>query len=243
MVDTARPDFADSWRLRTGLALGFVFDIMAMAGRDDFTAKVPIDPPTRHLRHSVTMTSYSWAVSSATAETSRDVDSMAAIRLVLGVARLGEADLAGWWSSQGLNSAVEFALAGFRRTSLIVGAELALLSAIRRHEQVLPRQNAVHLFSSHLPFSHWTRAHLAELKSTGASELVDELRAWTTVEQADQRLSEWIEASASATDLRSTVTADELAIPETRAALLVHLAAGYLDQSGQLDIPYIDLAT
>lgn len=180
---------------------------------------------------------------SPTAEPSYDVESMVAIRLVLGVARLGEADLAGWWSSQGLNTAVKFALAGFRRTSSIVGAELALLSAIRRHQQVLPRTNAIHLFSPHLPFTQWAQAHLAELKSIGTSDLVDELRAWTTVEQARQKLSEWIRAVRPEVQMRSTVTADELNAPETRTALLAHLAGGYLDQSGQLDIPYVDLAT
>ena len=181
-------------------------------------------------------------MSRPTAETSHDIESMVAIRLVLGVARLGEADLAGWWSSQGLNPAVRFALAGFRRTSAIVGAELALLSAVRRHQQVLPRTNAVHLFSPHLPFAQWTQAHLAELKSIGTSELVDELRSWTTVDQAGQRLAEWIGTVAPADEAGSTVTVDDLAAAETRAALLVHLTTRYLDQSSQLDIPYVDLA-
>ena len=40
----------------------------------------------------------------------------------------------------------------------------------------------------------------------------------------------------------STVTVDDLAAAETRAALLVHLTTRYLDQSSQLDIPYVDLA-
>jgi len=45
-----------------------------------------------------------------------------AVRVMLGVARLGEAGLRGWWSSQGMNAEVRFALAGFRRTSTAVGA-------------------------------------------------------------------------------------------------------------------------
>lgn len=113
-----------------------------------------------------------------------------AVRLVLGVARLGEADLTGWWSSQGLNPGVRFALAGFRRTGRVVGAELALLSATRRHRQLLPRTNAVHLFSPHLPYLGWTQAYLAELKSTGPSALLDELSTWVTVEAAVAALRE-----------------------------------------------------
>lgn len=114
------------------------------------------------------------------------------IRLVLGVARLGEADLAGWWSSQGLNPAVRFALAGFRRTGKVLGAELALLSAERRHRQLLPRASAVHLFSPHLPYLGWAQADLAEQKSAGPSALLDELSAWSTAEEAVAALRAWL---------------------------------------------------
>ncbi|MGH9155784.1 MAG: BrxE family protein [Acidimicrobiales bacterium] len=112
------------------------------------------------------------------------VEPAVAIRLVLGVARLGEADLAGWWSSQGLNPAVRFALAGFRRTGQVVGAQLALLSAERRHRQLLARANAIHLFSPNLPYLGWAQAELAEMKSAGPSGLLDELASWSSVEQA-----------------------------------------------------------
>ena len=185
-------------------------------------------------------------MTSVLAETSDDIESTVGIRLLLGVARLGEADLAAWWSSQGLNPATRFALAGFRRTGSIVGAELALLSAVRRHHQVLPRLNAVHLFSPRLPFARWTQAHLAELKSIGTSELIDELRTWTTVEDAGQRLTDWIDAVTPAMAIGATVTPHELDSPETRVSLLAQLAARYVDQAGragQLDIPYVDLAT
>ncbi len=190
----------------------------------------------------VTRSAYSWAVSALNAETSQDVEPAAAIRLVLGVSRLGEADLAGWWSSQGLNPAVRFALAGFRRTSSIVGAELALLSATRRHQQVLPRPNAVHLFSPLLPFARWAHAHLAELKSVGESELIDELRSWTTPEDATGRIADWIAVAGPSPQQRSVVSSGDLASGPARLDLLVQLATGYIGQTGQLDIPYVDLS-
>lgn len=123
-------------------------------------------------------------MTSATGTGHFTVEPALGIRLVLGVARLGEADLAGWWSSQGLNPAVRFALAGFRRTGKVLGAELALLSAERRHRQLLPRASAVHMFSPHVPYLGWAQADLAEQKSAGPSPFLDELSAWSTVEEA-----------------------------------------------------------
>ena len=139
------------------------------------------------------------------------------IRLVLGVARLGEADLAGWWSSQGLNPAVRFALAGFRRTGKVLGAELALLSAERRHRQLLPRASAVHLFSPHLPCLGWAQADLAEQKSAGPSSLLDELSAWSTVEEAVAALRAWVSSGTAGED----------------PARLAVLVGGYLAAAGE----------
>lgn len=166
-----------------------------------------------------------------------------AIRLVLGVARLGEGDLARWWSSQGLNPAVRFALAGFHRTGIVVGAELALLSAARRHHQILPRTTAVHMFSPHLPFIGWSRAYLAELKSVGTSELLEELRTWTSIELATDALRAWrgpVEPMAVGVDI---VTRDGLTDPSVTTALLGHFVDGYLTQSGELSVPYVDLTS
>jgi len=171
------------------------------------------------------------------------VEPTAAVRLVLGVARLGEGDLARWWSSQGLNPAVRFALAGFRRTGTVVGAELALLSAARRHHQVLPRPTAVHLFSPHLPFIGWTSAYLAELKSVGTSELLEELRAWTSTELATSAIRAWRGALGPIEPRVDAVTPDGLVDPCVTTPLLVHFVDGYLTQSGELSVPYVDLVS
>lgn len=163
-----------------------------------------------------------------------------AVRLVLGIARLGEVDLAGWWSSQGLNPAVAFALAGFRRTGRVVGAELALLSAVRRHRQILPRDNAVHLFSPRLRYLRWAQAHLAELKTSGRSSLLDELSGWATVGTATAIIRQWRQAIAPASASRAAgvVTEKDLSDP----ALFAWLVDGYLETQGELSVPYVDLA-
>jgi len=162
-----------------------------------------------------------------------------AVRLVLGVARLGEADLARWWSSQGLNPAVAFALAGFRRTGRVVGAELMLLSAVRRHRQVLPRDNAVHLFSAHLPYLHWAQAHLAEMKTSGHPSLLEEFSEWSTAGAATAVIRRWRQDIGPARRSGDTVTSSKLSDP----ALLAWLVDGYLDtRDGELSVPYVDLA-
>lgn len=169
------------------------------------------------------------------------VEPTAAVRLVLGVARLGEGDLARWWSSQGLNPAVRFALAGFRRTGTVVGAELALLSAARRHHQILPRPTAVHLFSPHLPFIGWTSAYLAELKTVGTSDLLDELRTWTSTDLATGAVQAWRAALGPLERRVDPVTPDDLADPLVTTALLGQFVDSYLTMSGDLSVPYVDL--
>jgi len=184
-----------------------------------------------------------WGVDPAVTETAEDLEGAAAIRILLGIARLGEADLEGWWSSQGLNRAVAFALAGFRRTGAIVGAELALLSATRQHERVLPRPTAVHLFSPLLPFARWSHAHLAELKSGRSSELIDLLRSWETVAESREELERWVAAlrSGATAATRPTITQSELSDAVVRRDVLVQLASCYPNHLGPLDVPYVDL--
>ncbi|MGQ0678934.1 MAG: BrxE family protein [Actinomycetota bacterium] len=167
---------------------------------------------------------------------------MTAIQLVLGVARLGERDLRAWWSSQGLNPAVRFALAGFRRTAMVVGAELAHLSAVRRHHQLLPRLTAVHLFSPYLPFAGWTFAYLGELKGTGPDDLLEQLARWTAVEAGQDAIKKW-HAKLPAADIKiETVTPADLDDPVVQTGLLKTFVSGYLAApDDDLTVPYVDL--
>jgi hypothetical protein len=82
------------------------------------------------------------------------------IRLLLAVARLGEADLFGWWNSRGFSEAGRYVLGGaFPRTWVADALELAVLSAAARHEHELKRPTAIHLFSDQFPWKrlahHW----------------------------------------------------------------------------------------
>ena len=169
------------------------------------------------------------------------VEPTLAVRLVLGVTRLGEADLEGWWSSQGMNPAVSFALAGFRRTSKVVGAELAVLSATRRHRQILPRDTAVHLFSPYLPFAGWTRAYLAEQKTSGESPIVEELLGWSTRDSARSQLEEWVDEVKLPAHGGMSLRTAELKDLAVLGGLLVRFTGSYIVQRGDLSVPYVDL--
>lgn len=115
-------------------------------------------------------------------------------RLLLGVARLGGSDLRGWWNSSAMDPEVGGFVLGntFPRTARLVGAELLLLSASRRHRQVLDRSNAIHLFSDRMPFHRWTKAWLAEQKTATVDEAVEEIEAWTDLRSATRSLRTWI---------------------------------------------------
>jgi hypothetical protein len=123
------------------------------------------------------------------------VDSVAleGCRLLLGVARLGDRDLHGWWRSSAMDTDVGGFVLGnaFPRTGRIVAAELLILSASRRHAQVIDRRNAVHLFSERLGFLQWTRAWLSEQKTGEINQLIAELEGWTSATEAAEQIANW----------------------------------------------------
>lgn len=140
-----------------------------------------------------------------------------------------------------MNPAVRFTLAGFRRTSKVVGAELGLLSAIRRHRQILPRDTAVHLFSPYLPFAGWARAYLSEQKTSGGSSIIDELLGWTTRDTARTQLQDWLDEVELPARQEASVRSAELEDPAVTAGLLARFTAAYIAQHGDLSVPYVDL--
>src|SRR5438045_4553762 len=157
------------------------------------------------------------------------------IDLVLGVARLGEAGLRGWWQSHGLDQAGQYVLGGsFPRTWRCAAFELAIASAKRRHEEMAGRPTALHLFSDELPFRRLACAWLAEQKTGGDTSRIDRFATWTTETGVDA-----IRASTGRSAVGEIVgsglllgrfTGPELADPATLASIAKQLAAAYLDQ-------------
>ncbi len=174
------------------------------------------------------------------------MDTDLAIRLVLGIARLGEQGMRGWWRSQGLGKGGQYVLKGaFPRTHGPAGLELDIISAAHRHEDLLARPTALHLFSKALPFRRWADAWLAEQKTLEPNSLFDELTGWT-VDGAIATIRSW----AGDTPPGERV-GDGLLLGQINQADLTDeadlypyarlLAASYLDQDAGLRPPYFDL--
>jgi len=171
------------------------------------------------------------------------------VKLLLAVARLGEADLFGWWRSQGLTQAGEYVLGNtFPRTWKWSALEGSVLSAARRHEEVLGRPTALHLFSDRLPAMRWAIGWLREQKVARTQDgFLSRLRAWTR-ERALRDTAEWAgvqppkgETVAEGRRLGVVATRD-LHVPDRCENLVRLLAAAYTDQPPEeFRYPYFDL--
>ena len=182
--------------------------------------------------------------------TAETLDTADAVRLVLGVARLGENDLRGWWQGHAMDRTGRYVLSGmFRRTWRPAALELDMAAAARMHNELLGRPTALHLFSDLLPFRRWAAGWLAEQKTTEETNpLLSTLEAWTT-ETALESVRAWSEQSQAPRGeclgdglLVGRMTAIELAEASTLKSAAQVLAAAYLDQTGPLRPPYFDLA-
>lgn len=169
------------------------------------------------------------------------------IRLVLGIARLGEQSMRGWWRSHGLGKGGQYVLGKtFPRTFRAAALELDIVSAAHRHDDLLGRSTALHLFSSMLPFRRWAEAWLAEQKTLPPDPLFDELTSWDA-DTAVAQLRQWAGTFPGGEPvgdglLLGQISSADLADEETVGAYARLLAAAYLDQDAGLRPPYFDLA-
>jgi len=169
-----------------------------------------------------------------------------AIRLLLGVARLGEQSLRGWWRSHGLGKGGQYVLGKtFPRTYWSAALELDIVSAAHRHDDLLDRPTALHLFSSALPFRRWSEAWLAEQKTLEPDPLFDELAGWD-LDGALASLRAWAGDSPGGELvgeglLLGQVSQSELDDDGQMLTYARLLTAAYLDQEAGLRPPYFDL--
>jgi len=171
------------------------------------------------------------------------------IRIALGVARLGDGDLFGWWQSRGFTDTGTYVLGqSLPRTWTLTALEGAVLSATLRHAQTLNRRTAIHLFSDELSAKRMALNWLRERKLEGAGHvLVEELRRWTR-DTACRELAAWIGVKPIPGEILGdgrrlgSISATELADQPRCEEVIRLLGAAYTDQIGsQLCIPYLDL--
>jgi len=172
------------------------------------------------------------------------------VRLVLGVARLGENDLRGWWKGHALDRTGGYVLSNmFSRTWRPAALELDVAAATAVHVELLGRTTAIHLFSDLLPFRRWTMGWLDEQKTAlDPDPLIATLEGWTD-EEAIDTLRDWsrgLDAKSGETLgdglLLGRLSVTEVADPSTSRQAAYLLAASYVDQAERLRPPYFDLA-
>ncbi|MCV7421387.1 BrxE family protein [Mycobacterium yunnanensis] len=171
------------------------------------------------------------------------------VRILLGIARLGESDLAGWWNTRLYSRAGRFVLSrSFPRTWKPAAGQLLMLSCARWHGHAFSgRPSAIHLYSPHLPALGWANAWLAEQKTTvPVDPLFDELANWTDKGSAASSIDRWLpegtpEVEPVAGNLRlGFVDVRSLQDPAEASALVQQLAKCYVATPSPLQIPYFD---
>ena len=171
----------------------------------------------------------------------------AIVELVLMVARLGERDHRGWWQSRALGSAGRVVLK-FRlpRTWRAAGLEVDIESARRRHNEVIDRSNAIHLFSDVWPVGRWARAWLAETKTSPVEpDLLSVFEKASADELCDQLRDRCGESTAGDKKGRALllgmVSRGEIDNPETALVHVRHLAGSYASMSADFVVPYMEV--
>jgi hypothetical protein len=172
------------------------------------------------------------------------------VRLVLGVARLGENDLRGWWQGHALDRTGQYVLSSmFPRTWRAAALELDVAAAARMHDELVGRSTALHLFSDLLPFRRWAAGWLAEQKTMAeAPDLFKILEGWTD-DSATGALHDWcgpVDAPRGEMLgdglLLGRLTGIELDDPVLLLQTARLLSIAYIEQTGPLRPPYFDLA-
>lgn len=161
---------------------------------------------------------------------------------LLSIVRLGDADRLGWWRSHSVDATAEYMLGeSFPNTWMATGVELAMESARVRHEQLLDRTTAVHVFSDYLPYHRLLRNWLIERKLERdfapltwlPKASLDELRAKLPAVGSGERRASGLYMG----ELRRA----ELDDPEATESALTELASAFANLDEDFVAPYLDL--
>jgi len=176
------------------------------------------------------------------------VDPDIACKLLLGIARLGEADMFGWWRSRGLTEAGEYVLGGtLPRTWYWSALEGDVLSAAARHQEVLGRATAIHLFSDLLAVKARAMGWLREQKVIGNTDgFLSHIRGWDQ-EVACREIAEWAAIKPPKGEILAEghrigrLSEEDLKEPDRWEGAVRMLAAAYVDRPHDLRFPYFNL--
>lgn len=167
------------------------------------------------------------------------------VETVLLVARLGEADLHGWWGSRAFGAAGRVVLKQrLPNTWRLAAAELAVESAASRHREVLSRPTAVHLFGGSWPVRRWTNAWVSEQKTQRPPDAFFEELASLGLDDITARLGRRQRPASAGSSTAVRLGTVSRAACETPSGLVAHvqdLATIYVGSSSDFVVPYFDM--
>ena len=166
-------------------------------------------------------------------------------KTVVRIARLGEQDQFGWFGTRSFGAAGRVVL-GQRlpRTWRMAAVELDIASAMNRHNEILDRRNAVHLFSDNWPVRRWATAWVSEQKTATPPDIFFENLESATQEEVTSLLQESAAklppVSGQAVRMGS-ISATEFTAPELLLPAVNALAATYLQLGDRFVVPYMEI--
>lgn len=166
------------------------------------------------------------------------------VRAVLLVARLGEADRRSWWGTQSFGAAGRVVLKRrLPRTWRMAAVELDVAAARNRHDEIIERTNAVHLFSDNWPVRRWASAWLAEQKTADPPDaFLAELEVIADEEIAELLRVPGADQVISSNAVRvGAVRRDELGSVEALVGSVRTLASVYASMD-TFAVPYLEVA-
>ena len=166
------------------------------------------------------------------------------VRTVLLVARLGEADRRSWWGTRSFGAAGRVVLKQrLPRTWRMAAAELDIAAARNRHDEVIERRNAVHLFSDNWPVRRWTSAWVAEQKTENLPDACFQtLETISAADIAEALRGPDLKTAISGTAVRlGTIDRAAIDFPHELTASVSLLAAAYAEMDG-FTVPYLEVS-
>lgn len=166
------------------------------------------------------------------------------VRSVLCVSRLGEADLRGWWATQSFGAAGRVVLKQrLPRTWRMAAVELDIIAAKNRHDEIIDRSNAVHLFSDNWPVRRWASAWVAEQKTSDpADALFEELETVTEERLVADLSTRSVSVDISGQAVRvGTVRPADFESAAALAPIVQQLASTYAEM-GSFVVPYLEVS-
>lgn len=165
------------------------------------------------------------------------------IQTVLLVARLGETDRRSWWGTRSFGAAGRVVLKQrLPRTWRMAAAELDIAAARNRHDEIIERRNAVHLFSDNWPVRRWTSAWVAEQKTADPPDDFFETLETISADEISERLrGPDLRTAISGTAVRlATVDSSIFDSADGLAPNVALLAAAYAEMD-TFTVPYLEV--